>query len=143
MLVDTIPWFLSLPSSIGHCRHAAHPYMNWNSYFLWHCECHYCQLGCLQFYHIFVGFPLFSWQGTPRTLPLAWCLQPLLEAFELIVIWAWGILKDFPLHRYKFWIHQFSYFSACSERVAFSYKELFDNIPWIWLYWKNYYCCES
>lgn len=50
--------------------------------------------GCLQFYHIYVGFPLFSWQRTPRTLlPLAWCPQPLLEAFELIFIWAWGIIK--------------------------------------------------
>ena len=53
------------------------------------------------------------------------------KGIDLIIIWAGGVIKDFPL-----------YF-ICSKRVTFSSREYFDNIPWIWSCCKALYCSDT
>lgn len=61
-------------------------------------------------------------QGPPMRCPYHDASQPLLKASKLIIIWAWGIITDFPLYRFKFWIHQFSSLSR-GLRESFSPPE--------------------
>ena len=83
------------------------------------------------------GF-LSSWDHSYHVI-CSWhdASQSWVDASELIISSAGGEIKDFPLYRMRFCIHQCSFSLACFDRLSCPCREDLQIIPWIWC------CCKA